>query len=118
MSSALYTQGRSSHMPIPTLRFSCYELGPLLRTSTRPTLNLPPPPPHVCLSIHPEGTQNLLRARPISDRVRVLTDYADFQGTSNGGRQFWRNRWSNRHIVPLYGKSECVFTQGCKFAHC
>jgi hypothetical protein len=30
MSSALYTQGRSSHLPIPTLRLSCYELGPLL----------------------------------------------------------------------------------------
>jgi hypothetical protein len=25
----LYTQGRSSHLPIPTLRFSCYELAPL-----------------------------------------------------------------------------------------
>jgi len=29
MRSALYTQGRSSHLPIPTLRFSDYELGPL-----------------------------------------------------------------------------------------
>ena len=25
--------------------------------------------------------------------------YAVFQGTSNGGRQFLRIRWSNRHIV-------------------
>jgi hypothetical protein len=27
--SALYTQVRSSNLPIPTLRFSCYELGTL-----------------------------------------------------------------------------------------
>ena len=39
MSSALYTQGRLFDLPIPTLRFSCYELGPLLKTSTPPTLN-------------------------------------------------------------------------------
>ena len=26
-----------------------------------------------------------------------------FQGTSFGGRQFLRNRRSNRHLVPLYG---------------
>jgi hypothetical protein len=25
----MYTQGRSSHLPIPSLRFSCYELGPV-----------------------------------------------------------------------------------------
>jgi hypothetical protein len=31
--------------------------------------------------------------------------FADFQGISNGGRHFLRNRRSNRHIVPLYGKS-------------
>jgi hypothetical protein len=31
MGSALYTQGRSSHLPMPTLRFSCYELGGLFR---------------------------------------------------------------------------------------
>ena len=36
--------------------------------------------------------------------------FADFQGTSNGGRQFLRNRRSNRHIVPLYGKSDGLFT--------
>jgi len=31
-----------------TLRFFCYELGPLLKTSTRRTLNLNlSPPPHV-----------------------------------------------------------------------
>jgi hypothetical protein len=27
--SGLYTQGRSAHLPMTTLRFSCYELGPL-----------------------------------------------------------------------------------------
>ena len=32
--------------------------------------------------------------------------YAVFQGNSNGGRHFLRNRRSNRHIVPLYGKFE------------
>jgi hypothetical protein len=45
-------------------------------------------------------------------------DFADFQGTSNGGRQFLKNRRSNRHIVPLYGKSDRLCTQGRKFAHC
>jgi len=39
-----------------------------------------------------------------------------FQGTSNGGRQFLRNRRSNRHIGLLYGKSDPLFTQGRKFA--
>jgi len=42
---------------------------------------------------------------------------AVFQGTSNGGRQFLRNGQSNRHLVPLYGKSDSLFTQGRKFAH-
>ena len=41
--------------------------------------------------------------------------FAVFQGTSNGGRQFLRNRRSNRHIVPLYGKSDRLFTQDLKF---
>jgi len=41
--------------------------------------------------------------------------FADFQGTSNGGRQFLRIRRSNRHIVPLYGKSDSRSTQGLKF---
>ena len=40
-----------------------------------------------------------------------------FQGTSNGGRQFLRNRRSNRHIVPLNSKSYRLFTPGRKFAH-
>ena len=38
-----------------------------------------------------------------------------FQGTSNGGRQFFRNRRSNRHMVPLYGKFDRLFTQGITF---
>ena len=37
------------------------------------------------------------------------------QDTSNGGRQFLRNGRSNRHIVPFYGKSDRLFTQGLKF---
>ena len=41
--------------------------------------------------------------------------FAVFQGTSNGGRQFLRNRRSNRHIVSLYGKSDSLFSQGLKF---
>ena len=43
--------------------------------------------------------------------------FAVFQGTSNGGRQFLSNRRSNRHNVPLHGKSDRIFTQGRKFAH-
>ena len=42
-------------------------------------------------------------------------NFAVFQGTSNGGRQFLRKRRSNRRIVPLYGKSDRLFTQGLKF---
>jgi hypothetical protein len=42
--------------------------------------------------------------------------YAAFQGTSNGGRQFLSNRRSNRHIVPLYGTSDRLFTRERKFA--
>jgi hypothetical protein len=37
------------------------------------------------------------------------------QGTSNGGRQFLSNRRSNRHIVPLYGKSDRLFTGVFRF---
>jgi hypothetical protein len=39
MGWTLYTQGRSSNFPIPTLRFSCYELGPLfIRSRLYPTV--------------------------------------------------------------------------------
>jgi len=41
--------------------------------------------------------------------------YADYQGTSNGGRQFLRRRRQNRHVVPLYGKSDHLFARGLKF---
>jgi len=41
--------------------------------------------------------------------------FAVFQGTSNGGRQFLSNRLSNRHIVPLYGKSARLFTRAFRF---
>jgi len=44
-------------------------------------------------------------------------DFALFQGTSDGGCQFLSNRPSNRRIVPLYGKSDRLFTHGRKFAH-
>jgi hypothetical protein len=44
------------------------------------------------------------------------TYHAVFQGTSNGGRQFLSDRRSNRHIVPLYGKSDSLFTRERKFA--
>jgi len=43
--------------------------------------------------------------------------FAVFQGTSYGGRPFLRNRRSNRHIVPWYGKYDRLFTQGRKFTH-
>jgi hypothetical protein len=39
MGSAPYTQGRSSHLPIPTLRFSCHDLGPLLMCSPDQTID-------------------------------------------------------------------------------
>jgi hypothetical protein len=41
--------------------------------------------------------------------------FAVFQGTSNGGRQFLSNRLSNRYIVPLYGKSNHLFTRFFQF---
>jgi hypothetical protein len=34
-----------------------------------------------------------------------------FEVTSNSGRQLLRNTRSNRHIVPLYGKCDRLFTQ-------
>jgi len=45
----------------------------------------------------------------------VAGTFAVFQRTSNGSRQCLRNRRSNRHMVPLYGKSDCLFTHGLKF---
>ena len=39
--------------------------------------------------------------------------------TSNGARQLLSNRRSNRHIVPLYGKSDRLFTGVFRFEeHC
>jgi hypothetical protein len=56
------------------------------------------------------------RVRGFKLRVDDMAgNYAVFQGTSNGGRQFLRNTRSNRHIVPLYGKSDRLFTEGLKF---
>jgi len=46
----------------------------------------------------------------------VVGSLRSFQGTSNGGRQFLSNRRSNRHIVPLHGKSDRLFTRERKFA--
>jgi len=59
-------------------------------------------------------TQNISRAL-MWVGVPVLTDFAVFQDTSNGGRQFLSNRRSNRHIVPLYGKSDRLFTRVFRF---
>jgi hypothetical protein len=47
MSSASYTQGHSSHLPILTLRFCCYALGPVLtfiepQGASHGELNQPP----------------------------------------------------------------------------
>ena len=39
-------------------------------------------------------------------RAACSRAFAAFQGTSNGGCQFLSNRRSNRHIVPLHGKSD------------
>ena len=41
--------------------------------------------------------------------------FAIFQGTSNGGHQFLSNGRSNRHIEPLYGKSDRLFTRIFRF---
>jgi hypothetical protein len=41
--------------------------------------------------------------------------FALFQGTSNGGRQFLSNKLSNRNIIPLYGKSDRLFTRVFRF---
>jgi hypothetical protein len=41
--------------------------------------------------------------------------FAAFPSTSNGCRQFLRNRRSKRHIVPLHGKSDRLFSEGLKF---
>ena len=65
----------------------------------------PPPRGH-----HAPARRRVPRVR----RHALGQGFAVFQGTSNGGRQVLRNRRSNRHIVPLYGKSDCLFTH---FAH-
>jgi hypothetical protein len=46
-----------------------------------------------------------------STRYQLVVAFAVFQGTSSGGRQFLRNNRSNRHIVPLYGKSDRLSTK-------
>jgi len=43
------------------------------------------------------------------NHVHVCPSFS--QGTSNGGRQILSNRPSNRNIVPLYGKSDSLFTR-------
>jgi len=48
-------------------------------------------------------------------RKRQGPVFAVFQGTSNGGRQFLRNRRSNCHIIPLYGKPDRLFTRVFRF---
>jgi hypothetical protein len=45
---------------------------------------------------------------------KVGPAFAVFQETSNGC-QFLRDRRSNRHIVPLYGKCDGLYAQGLKF---
>jgi len=47
--------------------------------------------------------------------VKDERNYAVFQGTSRGGRQFLSNRRSIRHIVPLYGKSDRLLTRLVRF---
>jgi hypothetical protein len=50
--------------------------------------------------------------------VHLSTYFTVFQGTSHGGRQFLRSRWSNHHIVQMYGKSDRLFTKGIEFKTC
>jgi hypothetical protein len=47
--------------------------------------------------------------------MRAGAYFAAAPGYLNGGRQFLSNRRSNRHIVPVYGKSDRLFTEGLKF---
>ena len=77
-------------------------------------------------TLHTGGTELARDFTFIGDVVKVGTisswlftrgvpGFAGFECTSNGGRQFLRKKRSNRHIVPLYGKSDRLFTQGLKF---
>jgi len=57
------------------------------------------------------------KARPIhrdSAHYVQTVGLRSFAGYLTGGRQFLRNRRSNRHMVPLYGISDGLFTQDLK----
>jgi hypothetical protein len=74
-------------------------VGWVLITSTRPTLCSEEASPCACMSTH----AGISRAGASDLGSSASSDLAVTQGTLHGGRQFLRNRRSNRHIVPLYG---------------
>ena len=61
-------------------------------------------PSRTVLDLVNEHGDNVQEAGP-------CTVFAFFQGTSHGGRQFLRKRRLNRRMVPLYGKSDGLFTK-------
>ena len=60
---------------------------------------------------HPVSDTRPLRDSLGHTPIQVGPASAIFQGNSNGGRRFLSNRRSNRHIVPLHGKSDRLFTR-------
>jgi len=63
----------------------------------------------LCLPVY--LTQQSSRSNCYERSPSQCYDYSVFQGISNGGRQFLSHRRSNRHMVPLYGKSDRLFTR-------
>jgi len=91
MISALYNPGRSSHLPIPTLRFSCDELGPLFWTQFRIVYHRALP-----MMVLVTNQRDRTKASASSDGVIPYFSatstcqghtFAVFQGTSNGGQR-------------------------------
>jgi hypothetical protein len=56
-----------------------------------------------------------VRLEPTVGPSRFDPDLCNSQGTSIGGGQFLSNIRSNRHIVPLYGISDRLFTRVFRF---
>jgi len=73
----------------------------------------------IAAEIHDFLHQDVVKVHPARNSQKYPSKkfFAVLQGTSNGGRQFLRNRRWNRHIVPLHGNSDRLFTQGRTFAH-
>ena len=59
---------------------------------------------------------SMVKTAEVEVRRGLVCRLRSFPGYLRGGRQFLSNRLSNRHIVPLYGKSDGLFTRERKFA--